>query len=349
VRVWVFPADRYGCGHYRIRQPAGALRALGHDVRVCEDDEGLVKLRRRGGTVVGVEPLDCDVAVFQRPATHDFQQAIPLIQRQGVAVVVEIDDLVTGVPRFNGSHDGWDPIKSPDANWAYFVRCANLADLLTVSTPLLAREYGGSTPSVVLPNCVPRAWIERPAPDPGRPLALGWTGVLSHRSGDLKELRGVLRGVLEGHGARLRLVGDVRAPRLLGLEDLADAQGWTTIGHGYEGAVQSFSVGLAPLADNKFNKAKSWLKPLEYAALGVPWAGSDVPEYRRLRASGVLSRTAPDWRRSLDRLLSSPALREELAGSGREAAAAWTVEARAEDWWEAWSRAAERRRARLSA
>lgn len=48
---------------------------------------------------------------------------------------------------------------------------------------------------------------------------------------------------------------------------------WERIGH--------LDIGLAPLDKNAFNESKSWIKILEYAAMGVPFVASPSPEYQR--------------------------------------------------------------------
>jgi hypothetical protein len=82
-------------------------------------------------------------------------------------------------------------------------------------------------------------------------------------------------------------------------------------------------VGLAPLEPSLFASAKSELHWLEYAMVGaatvatrLPTAGPyDVIEDGR---DGLLAASAADWRRALMRLVSSTALRTEIAGRARE-------------------------------
>ena len=58
-------------------------------------------------------------------------------------------------------------------------------------------------------------------------------------------------------------------------------------GGGYTSSVAELGVGLVPLLDSAFNRAKSWLKGLEYAALGVPFVASPTPEYVKLAGLGA--------------------------------------------------------------
>jgi hypothetical protein len=101
-------------------------------------------------------------------------------------------------------------------------------------------------------------------------------------------------------------------------------------------------VGIAPLADSVFNQAKSWLKPLEMAALGVPFLMSPAAEYRRLQSEfgiGWIADRPKDWVSRLLFLFKYPDEVQESAELSR-----WlvrkndlTIEERAEEWWNAWT------------
>jgi uncharacterized membrane protein YccC len=105
---------------------------------------------------------------------------------------------------------------------------------------------------------------------------------------------------------------------------------------------------VAPLAQTTFNEAKSWLKPLEYSACGVPWVGSPSSEYLKLaQLCGAKTAERPkEWYRELRRLIEQLSVREEASGRCREAAANLTYEGNAHLWAEAWQAALEKERAR---
>ena len=81
------------------------------------------------------------------------------------------------------------------------------------------------------------------------------------------------------------------------------------------------SVGLVPLIDSPFNRAKSWLKGIEYAALGVPFVASPLPEYRKLAdlGAGVLADSPQEWYEAIDMLLTDADHRDTIARFGRDA------------------------------
>jgi glycosyltransferase involved in cell wall biosynthesis len=116
---------------------------------------------------------------------------------------------------------------------------------------------------------------------------------------------------------------------------------------GWMGAISHLGVGVAPLADTSFNAAKSWLKPLELAAAGIPWVASPRIEYQRFAGlgAGLLAEKPKDWYRQLIRLTRDDAFREEQSQAVRSVASNLTIEAHAWRTAEMWHRALELERA----
>lgn len=81
-------------------------------------------------------------------------------------------------------------------------------------------------------------------------------------------------------------------------------------------------------AASGFVSHNSALKPLDFAACGVPFVCSPSDAYREFVAEGVgfLARRPNDWQKYVRRLLASPSLRAEQAEAGRKVAAAHTIE-----------------------
>ena len=115
-----------------------------------------------------------DVVVLQLPKTKAALEILRLLQAQGVAVVVELDDLMKGVAFGHMSYATLRHFKV--ATWA--AACAREADLVTVTTPALLQEYAGHGRGVVIPNAVPRRIVELPPAYEREPetVTVGWTG-----------------------------------------------------------------------------------------------------------------------------------------------------------------------------
>ena len=97
---------------------------------------------------------------------------------------------------------------------------------------------------------------------------------------------------------------------------------------------QPWSIGIAPLADTAFNRCKSAIKMLDYAALGLATVVSDMAAYRDpayaafaqtlevegARAGGYLAQDGMQWFHAIARLVRRPDLRLAMARLGH---AAW--------------------------
>jgi hypothetical protein len=85
-------------------------------------------------------------------------------------------------------------------------------------------------------------------------------------------------------------------------------------------------IGLAPLLDTPFNRGKSAIKVLDYAALGLAMLASDVPPYRGSIADGpagqLVRNDQNSWHAALDWLIRDQSLRRTLAAAGCDAFAA---------------------------
>ena len=49
---------------------------------------------------------------------------------------------------------------------------------------------------------------------------------------------------------------------------------------------RGWDIGIAPLVDSPFNRSKSAIKAMDYAALGLPVLASDMPVFRGSLADG---------------------------------------------------------------
>lgn len=345
MRVAVHPCDNGGCGWYRLRWPAQVLAANGYDVVVRAELDAEWE-RRPGGDRLRRLMVDDDVVVLQRPMGQQIAEAIPMLQRLGHTVVVEVDDDFHSLPVGHGAKRATSVGANPRHNRRWLRIACEQADLVTVTTPALADRYAPHGRVVVLPNLVPEAFLKVPSPRPRRVApTVGWTGSVVTHVGDLEVMGGVIPGVLEDTGARFVSWGVGLTEEALGVK--GRVRPWAELTKGYPWQVADLDVGLVPLADNKFNEAKSWLKGLEYAALGVPFVASPRVEYERL--ADVLpvvlqAESADGWRLTLGRLLSSPDERAEIADRNREAVSSMTYENHADRWWAAWSMAHDRRK-----
>jgi hypothetical protein len=349
MRVLLAQSGSKGSAYYRIDEPARAIREAGTDVDVVVRP-GLSTVVRPGvaggeAEVTEVDAEGADVVVLQLPKTVAMLQIIRLLQAQGVAVVVELDDLLTGVPFGHMAHRSLVTGGKGDVAR----QCAREADLVTVTTPALLEEYAPHGRGAVVPNAVPRRIAELPPAYERDPdvVTIGWTGNVLGHPYDLQEMGSGLQQALDRTrpASRLMVIGqkwDLR--QRLGLSAEPAELDWLADVDTYAARIgELFDVGIAPLRLDRFNTCKSWLKPLEYAARGVFCVRAKSPEYERL-GIGVPARAPKDWAKWVTVAVQDGDRRREKAAAAREQVlAAHLTEHTAEQWVAAWRTALDHR------
>ena len=110
-------------------------------------------------------------------------------------------------------------------------------------------------------------------------------------------------------------------------------------------AIAGFDVGIAPIADTSFNRARSDVKLKEYAATGTAWLASPVGPYVGLgEQQGGRLVTDDRWYEELDRLVVDDRLRRRLVKRGARWAAEQMLAGHVGEWEAPLSEAVERAR-----
>jgi glycosyltransferase involved in cell wall biosynthesis len=347
--VYIYPADVGACGYVRLIWPAEALRAAGHDVRVIlpKDRAGIGgDIDAKTNELKNVRiPPDADVIVLQRVAFANMAKAVAMIRAKGVAVVVDMDDDLT---RIDPSNPAFWALRTDGVGRAAHHNYRNAheacldATLVTVSTPELLKVYAPHGRGVVVENRIPAGYLSIEHEDSA---TLGWPGSVHSHPADLHQMGPAVQRLLHEGGSYYGVGPPDGLARALSLPEDPPVTGAVSMGE-YPLRVAEIGVGFAPLAETKFNASKSWLKPLEMMACGVPFVAQNYVEYRRLMlAAGLathgLASTPKDWYRRLRALVRSESMRIEVSAAGRSMAASMTIEQNAWRWWETWSAARE--------
>jgi glycosyltransferase involved in cell wall biosynthesis len=361
MRVLAIPSDTGACGSYRVHWPARAVALARPDWDVRTVNPRTFQFARNPYTrefvVRGLDLDGVDVVHLQRVGSPNSVEFMRWCQRQGVAVVVDFDDAMWAIDRDNVAWRDWNGRgpRGDDVHWRWCDDAARVADLVTVTTSALAKRYGEHGRTEVIPNYLPdralASWDDirdRRAKRNGDPVRIGWAGSLGVHPHDLDVAAPAVAWAVRELGAELHVVGGGgdRAAKAFGLDphevtvhpavSLAD----------YHAALDVFDVGIVPLADSKFNAAKSWLKALEYAGRGLAVVASETPANRLLgkavSAVSVVS-TVGAWKFALEELVTHPPALWDAQTQARDAARHLTLEVRANDWAKAYERAAARR------
>jgi hypothetical protein len=365
---WSSPASLGGSGFHRIGQPAAALAAFGGVEVVISDGfslsrtEGIKPHAVPGDLDSGVD--GCDVIVFQRCMQEYIPRATEAAQMCGQIVIQDVDDWFWGLATTNHAFDAAHPKNNPDSNINHYRKSLAMADVITVSTRYLATRLAKlGRPIALLPNMIDVSrYTPNDVTEVSEGLAVGWTGGIPWRSGDLEQLAGILGPWLVEHGCGF-IHGGKAADQQHSAADLLNLphetnrrwRGGPTVPvverplctpDEYPALFAGMDIFVAPLSDRPFNLAKSNCKLLEAAAAGVPYVASHVGPYAEWDGAGRTAKKPRDWRRHLDALLD-PDVRRAQRQAQLDAVATQDVTRRWLDWLLVYEHCAKYRTERL--
>jgi glycosyltransferase involved in cell wall biosynthesis len=210
-------------------------------------------------------------------------------------------------------------------------RAASAADRVIVGNQVLADWASGWCGDVVIvPTCVEPSEY-RPVDDAsatGRPPVIGWIGspATEHY---LFDIAPALAEVHRRTGATLQIVsapGDLPAE----LAGFTTRRVWEPTATQWIG---EWNVGVMPLADGVYERAKCGYKLLQYAASAVPAVGSPVGINEQLLdvMDGLSARSSDEWVEAIVELVTEPADRRRQ----RKSAALRTADDYSYDRWQA--------------
>jgi glycosyltransferase involved in cell wall biosynthesis len=292
------------CAWYRCRVPGMALANAGHNVGITTtpaDSKALTHAM---------------VAVWQRPSSRQALTQMQLAHASGVKTVVDIDDDMWDISRSNPAWPSWNERGRMRLN--SLSACIKLADFVTVTTVSLADKVRPFSKNVIiLPNMIPDGvWsLKLHTETPGK-VVIGWAGSNSHAD-DLSVLSGCIETVLdkypeaEFHCAGMLCPG--KHERIINVDPVPIQD--------YESLLSTFDIGLAPVNDTAFNRSKSDLKLLEYAACGIPVIASKGPTYSTTASDAVMhtAKNPKQWIKYLSKLIEMvPDARFNLSELSRE-------------------------------
>lgn len=345
MKVLVFPADSYGCGYHRLIWPVEVLRTQGHDVQVVPQEARQLQVHiDDSGQVKDVELADeYDVVVLQRVTHRNLVGVIEVLRARGTAVVVDVDDDLSTIHPSNPAWPMLHPKLRKDGvaeahSWRNLDAACRAATLVTATTPALTARYALHGRARVFPNYLAAHYYGHERVDSD---LVGWPASLGSHPNDPDAVGNAIARLTDD-GAGFHVVsiasGVQRAFSIRDASRLTQVEGVVTLEE-WPAEIAKLGIGITPLADTKFNHSKSWLKPLELAAVGVPWVGSPRAEYQRLHdlGCGVLCEKPNSWYGTLRKLRRDASWRADLSEQGRLVASELRLENHAWRLWEAWS------------
>ena len=329
------------CAYIRLLRPLDHPAAGGG--LTIQTAEPSAVTRFRAGLIVTQRHAVPSIAAAEAIAAH--ARAI------GAVLIYDLDDDLLTIPPDHPEHAALTPMA------AVVERMIRLADVVRTSTDALAARIAPiARRTRVVENALDeRIWCREHPPAGSGPGGL--TGILlmgtATHDADLAEVLPALTALHGQFGDRVRFdmigfaAGGAVPPWINRIAPPAQAArsypgfvNWLTGAGPFPSG--PWDIGLAPLAGTSFNRAKSAIKTLDYAALGLAVFASDVPAYRGSLADGAGGRLVPNtleaWYQALSRAIRDIPWRQAMA------AAAWralrehgTLAARASDYAAGWT------------
>jgi len=321
MRIAVLTHDDSANAYYRAHVPMGTLAQRGHEVvGAC------IAGPREVPPAAALEHFD--VVYVWRLFYEPIWRLARALRERGVGIVWDNDDDMTELPRISPAYRQYG---GPAARRTLIDIKAMMAAAHVVTTPsegLAQRLRALGAEPVVVENYLP-AVLARPARTSAS-VVIGWTASMEHRRDwDQMGLAAVLRRLMDEHpqlvvksiGVRLGFDG----PRYEHARGVPVADLLHYVAH--------FDIGIAPLLDIPFNRARSNVKLKEYAAAGAAWVASDVGPYRGMgeREGGIVVDEG-GWYDALSTLVVDAKRRRKLAASGAKWARTQVVGAHVGRW-----------------
>ena len=148
------------------------------------------------------------------------------------------------------------------------------------------------------------------------PVIIGWTGTLLDGTGYLAIMRNVMQRLDQRFPVAFRVVSN--RPFDAGGAAWVSNRRWTLEGE-WEN-LHSFDIGVMPLPDDEFSRAKEGYKLKQYMAAGIPVVCSPVGQNTKLVQDGVtgfFAATEEEWVEKLALLVGDWQLRARMGEAGR--------------------------------
>jgi hypothetical protein len=264
-----------------------------------------------------------DVVVFARNTESLYGASLEAALAMGKPIIYELDDDLFAIPPATpGARYHADPARRRQLE-----RYVRTASLVRVYSESLRTRLAAFNPRVERVDGL-IDWDLVPAPPPPRASAPLRIVYATSRTADLLAAMFVpdLRRVLGAFPGRVEawFLG-YHPPELAGRPDthfVEFVQDYDTFFRRFASA--GFDIGVAPLPDDEFHRAKSDNKFREYAASGIAGIYSDVQVYRDCVTHGRTGLLVPPvpgaWGGAMTRLIEDDALRAQIQREARASA-----------------------------
>lgn len=263
-----------------------------------------------------------DLVILTRYGLPYGRDILDYFKGKGIPVVYHLDDNLLEIPPSLGaaiqkSHGASEVVEER----RYLLQHC---DLIYASTPYLAEHLGSLYPGQKIFTGIYAPYMARHIRKDkalaGGPQIIGYMGSRGHQE-DIELVVPALSRLLdENPELQFEVFGTIQMPPALirfGKRVKSHKVSRNYIGFLNALANLNWDIGLAPLANDKFNLCKAPTKYIEYTAAGIPVVASDMLVYSAVVPDGGGVLVQDDWHGALDSLLKSPELRASLLTKAR--------------------------------
>jgi glycosyltransferase involved in cell wall biosynthesis len=255
---------------------------------------------------------DYKLVVIQQPHGRAWLKQINALRAQGIKVLYEVDDYLHGVAK--QPHHDFAKFFTPEHLKGYEI-CMKAVDGLIVSTDYLARRYAKFNRTIyVCKNGIDLARYNLTRPE-RKTVNIIWTGATGHMAALLPWMNEVIKVMHEHPNTCFVAIGQpgLAAPinQILG-EGRALGVPFAPL-ECYPAAMCLGDISLAPAGETSWYRAKSSLRFLEAAALGIPTIGHPGV-YAEIEpgVTGYHAVTPREAAEQLTQLIENPDLAREI-------------------------------------
>ena len=321
LNVYMHISENSGVGYYRQYLPAVKLRDHGlanvliSDFRFGEGDHVEPDMKQlfsimRWADVVVVGRKDVGEFYAQWGGIREFFN---------IPIIMDTDDNVQFVRPQNPGYQGYFP-GAEALEWNKHA-IARVFDAITVSTKDLKEFYSKKNPRIyLLPNNLDmKEWgsHEKKGWDDGF-TRMAFIASAAHTEG-VQIVRDPVVDILRKHPKVKFYITHIYQRFFADYPDIKDRVElvpWIKL-QDWPKAMKElgFDIGLAPLADNMFNRAKSNLRWMEYSACKMASIVSPVKAYDCVKdnVTGIIAKERSEWYNGMEKLITDEKFRKEIA------------------------------------
>ena len=297
-KIICYRGDQSACWYYRIHLPMSFMTKEHHEYFVSVT--GYIESGHIGAY---------DMAILQRQYRFEVLEPVLRMKQAGMKLVYEIDDDLFNVPKWNIAHSTYNNNQAKTG----IKKFLELMDAVFVTTEELKEVYQKYCENVyILPNSVALDAFTPPPENSTRKVLL-WQGSNTHKK-DIKILEPSIKRIIEDEDVYVKMWG-MTMPNTYHVPGVEFKSFYQMLSQ------MDAKVGLAPLVPHQFNRSKSNLKFLEYAAQGIATVASDFGPYANSiehEETGLLISDNRDWYDAIRTLIDDDEYRETLVANAQE-------------------------------